>query len=184
MSADSASDVSGPVATITGIALASNRGIDVDLFADDRDERMPRDRVGDGLREPLAIDGQRGAGRHAARFGRAHDERAETPHLFLQQADGVIELVAAERIAADELGEAIGLVDGGGTDRPHLVERDRHAAATPPATPPREPASPPPTIVTPMSLVAHSTLPIREVPRIARSRSPRCCRGAAGRASW
>ena len=63
---------------------------------DDRDERMRVHRLGDRLREPLAIDRQRRAGRHAVRIGRAHHERAEPPHLLLQQADGVIELVAAE----------------------------------------------------------------------------------------
>ncbi len=104
-------------------------------------------------REPLAVDGQRRAGRHAALFGGAHDERSEPPHFFFQEADGVIELVAAEGVAADELGEPVGLVDGGRTDRPHLVERDRHAARG--RLPGRFAAGePPPTIVTGMSHVA------------------------------
>ena len=74
---------------------------------------MRRDRGGDALGELLAIDGQRGAGRHAHAIGDAHDQRAEPPHLLFEQADGVVELVAAEGIAADELGEPIGLVHGG-----------------------------------------------------------------------
>ena len=78
--------------------------------------------------EPLAIDGQRGAGRNASVLGRSHDERAEPPHLFLQQADGVIEFVAAERVAAHELGESIGFMYSGGSCRPHLVKRNGHAA--------------------------------------------------------
>ena len=63
-----------------------------------------------------------------ALVGRAHDQRAEPPHLLLQEADGVIELVAAEGIGADELGEPIGLVDRGRLHRPHLVEHDGDAA--------------------------------------------------------
>ena len=57
------------------------------------------------VEKSLAIDRKRGAGGHARRVGGAHHERAEPPHLFLEQADGVVELVAAERVAADELGE-------------------------------------------------------------------------------
>ena len=127
ISADSASDVSGPVAMITG-SRSLDSGIAVDLFANDGDQRMRGERLRDRLGEPLAIDRQRRAGRHAARLGGTHHERAEPPHLFFQQADGVVELVAAEGIAADELGEPIGLVHGGRTHRPHLVQRDRHAA--------------------------------------------------------
>ena len=80
------------------------------------------------LGKALAIDGERRAGRHAAGFGRPHHERAEAPHLLLQQADGVVELVAAKRVAAHEFGEPIGLVDGGRPRRPHLVQSDGHAA--------------------------------------------------------
>ena len=98
-----------------------------DLFADDGDQRVRSDLARDRLGEALAVHGERGAGRNAARFGRAHDERPEPAHFFLQQADRVIELVAAERVAAHELGEVIGLVDGGRTNRPHLVQCDGHA---------------------------------------------------------
>ena len=90
-----------------------------------------------GTREAFAIDGERRAGRHAVRIGRAHDERAEPPHLLLEQADGVIELVAAQRVGADQLGELIGLVDGRGAYRPHLVQDDAARRATRPARRPR-----------------------------------------------
>ena len=126
MSADSDSDVSGPVAMISG-NIDGSVGMRGDFLAHDGDQRMRRDRVGDRLREALAIDGQRRARRHAVRVGRAHDQRAEPPHLLLQEADGVIELVAAERVGADELGEPIGLVDRGRPHRPHLVEHHAHA---------------------------------------------------------
>ena len=112
---------------ITGGSRALDSGNRRDLAADDRDEGMARELVRHGPGEALAIDGQRGAGRHAAGLGRAHDERAEPPHLFLEQADGVVELVAAEGVAADELREPIGLVDGRRAHGPHLVQRDRHA---------------------------------------------------------
>ena len=126
MSAESESDVSGPVAMITG--PSSDRGNPWDLFAHERDARMRRDRIRHAAEKPLAIDGERGAGRHAGRVGGAHDDRAEPPHLLLQQTDRVIEFVAAKGIAADEFGELIGLVDRGGAHRPHLVNGDRHTA--------------------------------------------------------
>ena len=85
------------------------------------------ERARDLVGKALAVHGERGAGRHAAGLGGAHDERAEPPHLFLQEADRVIELVAAERVAADQLREAVGLVHGGRAHGPHFVQRDRHA---------------------------------------------------------
>ena len=97
------------------------------LFADDRNQRMTRQRRRDRVREPLAIDRERRAGGHAALLGRAHDERSEAPHLLFQETHGVVELVAAKRIAAHELGEAVGLVDSRRTHGPHLVERHRDA---------------------------------------------------------
>ena len=89
---------------------------------------MARDRLRDGLREALAIDGERGAGGNAGELGGPHDQRAQPPHLFLEEPDGVIELVAAERVAADQLRQPIGLVDQRRPDRTHLVQDHRHAA--------------------------------------------------------
>ena len=114
MSAESASDVSGPVATMTGdqpddalgMAGTSSRAM---VISGMRVECLS----GDALRKHHAIDGERRAGRHPRRIGGAHDERPEPTHLFFEQADGVIELVAAERIAADQFREAVGLVHGG-----------------------------------------------------------------------
>ena len=98
-----------------------------DLLADDRDERVARELAGDRVGEPLAVDGERGAGGYAARFCGLDDERPKPPHFFFEETHGVIELVAAERVAAHQLGEPIGFVDGRGTHRPHFVQRDRHA---------------------------------------------------------
>src|SRR5205814_10245510 len=89
---------------------------------------MGDDGVRDRLRKTLAIDSERGACRHATRFGSAHDQRAETSHLFLEKTDRVIQFVAAKRITADEFGELIGFVNGGWPHWPHFVQRDRNAS--------------------------------------------------------
>ena len=80
--------------------------------------------VGDGLRKTVAIDRQRRTGGDAMRIGRSQDQRTETPHFFFEQTYGVIELVTTKRVRADELRQAIGLVNGGRTNRPHLVQHD------------------------------------------------------------
>ena len=67
-------------------------------------------------------------GGHARDFGGVHHERIQPAHLLFQQSDRVVELVAAERVAADELGETVGLVDVGGPDGPHFVDGDGNAA--------------------------------------------------------
>ena len=107
-------------------------------------QRMRRDRAAVTLGgEPLAIDRQRGAGGHARRIGRAHHERAEPAHLLFEEADRVIELVAAEGVAADELGEPIGLVDRGrrgpGASRGAMTGTPREAACQAASLPARPP---------------------------------------------
>jgi acetylornithine deacetylase/succinyl-diaminopimelate desuccinylase-like protein len=47
-------------------------------------------------RKGVAIDRQGASGRDAHRVGDGHDVRAEATHLFLEQADRVVQLVAAE----------------------------------------------------------------------------------------
>ena len=85
----------------------------------------------DGLRhrarEQLAVDGQRSPCRHSRDIGGVHDERVEPAHFLFEQADGIVEFVAAERIAADQLREPIRLVDFSRPHRPHLVDGDRNA---------------------------------------------------------
>src|SRR6266851_329692 len=61
---------------------------------------------------------------------RAPHQRAQPPHLLVQQPDRVVlAVVGAERVGADELGEAFGLVRLGHAHRPHLVEHDGNAPA-------------------------------------------------------
>ena len=98
-----------------------------DFLAHDGDQRVAVNRVGDRLREAVAIDRQRGARGDAMLVRGAHDQGSEPAHLLLQETDGVIELVAAEGVRADQLGEPIGLVHLGGSHRAHLVDDGRYA---------------------------------------------------------
>ena len=142
MSAESDADVNGPVAMIHTSPRRRRRESPAISPRSMVMRGCACDRGGHAFGELVAIDGQRRARGHAHAIGHAHHERAEPPHLFLQQADGVVELVAAKGIAADQLGEPVGLVDGGRRDGPHLVQHDRHAqdaachAASLPARPP------------------------------------------------
>ena len=92
-----------------GILFSRNR---LDAHPHDLDARVRRELLSDKAREALAVDGERTARRHASRVRRCHDERAETAHLLLEDADGVLKTRAAQRIAADELGEVRRLVRG------------------------------------------------------------------------
>ena len=99
-----------------------------DLAARERDQRMGFQRRRHRGGKAVAVDRQRAARRDLVAIRRAHDERAEPAHLLMQQADGIVRgVVGAERIGADQLGIAVGLVRGGRPLRPHLVQRDRHA---------------------------------------------------------
>src|SRR5688572_29316846 len=62
------------------------------------------------------------------------DQRAEAAHLFLQQADGVIELVTPEGVRADKLREIISAMNRGRLPWPHLVQ---HHVDAPPGRLPR-----------------------------------------------
>ena len=95
--------------------------------------------------KPVAVDRERAAGRHLMGVALRHDERAEAAHLLVQQADRVgLGVVRAERVGADELGEAVGLVGVGAADGPHLVQDDRNAGSAI-CQAASEPARPPPT---------------------------------------
>ena len=126
MSAERSPDVSGPVAMMSG-DISPGDGI--------RGTARRSTRIS-GCDSIAAVTPAANASRSTAsaapagtrtRSATRHHQRSEPAHLLLQQADGVVELVAAKRIAADELGQPIRLVHRGRHDRPHLVDRHRHA---------------------------------------------------------
>ena len=76
----------------------------------------------------VAVDRERAAGRHLMGVGAAHDNRAHRPHLAMQDADGVGRgVVGAERVRADELGEAAGVMGGRSAHGAHFVKHDGNA---------------------------------------------------------
>ncbi len=109
MASASGAEVRGPVATMTlphsagGRPAISPRSISI--------SGMVVQRLGDGGRKAVAVDRQRAAGRHLVGVGRAHDQRAQPAHFGVQQADRVVGgIVGAERVGADQFGQALGAV--------------------------------------------------------------------------
>jgi hypothetical protein len=104
------------------------RGDGAHFLADQRDQRVLAHRARDPFRKTLAIDRERSARRHPHLVGHPHHQRAEPTHFFFQEPDGVVEFVAAERVAADEFREVGRAVHLGGAHRPHLVDGHRNAS--------------------------------------------------------
>ena len=122
----SGAEVRGPVATMT--LRQSARRQAVDFGAADLDPGVVVERPGDGGGKSVAVDRQRAAGGHLVGVGATHDQRAEAAHFGMQQPDRVIGgVVRAERIGADQFGEAVGAVRFGHPMRAHLVQH--HADA-------------------------------------------------------
>lgn len=70
------------------------------------------------------------ARRHLVLVGGAQDQRAELPHLPVQQANRVaLRVVGAERVEAHQLGEPRADMRLGAAHRPHFVQSDRHPGA-------------------------------------------------------
>ncbi len=116
----------GPVATMT---LSQSSGGSATSPRSSVIERMRFERRRHRGGKAVAVDRQRAARRHLVGIGRAHDQRAEPAHFLVQQADRVVRgIVGAERVRADQLRIAAGLVRGGAALGPHLVQRHRHAA--------------------------------------------------------
>ena len=128
MAADSAGEVSGPVATMT---LSHSAG--------GRPATSPRSMVISGCspsrrvtsaEKLIAIDGQRPAGRQLVGIARRHDQRARAPHLLVQQADGVgLGIVGAEAVGADQLGSPSVLCASVWRCGAHLVQHHGQAGA-------------------------------------------------------
>ncbi len=94
------------------------------LARDDADPRVRGDPLVRQAREHLAVHRQRGAGGHPRLIRDGEQERAEPAQLVLEQAVRVAEVGGLEGVAADELGQAAGLVGRRGHRRAHLVELD------------------------------------------------------------
>ena len=126
MASASGAEVRGPVATMT---LPQSAGGRPAISArSDLDQGMVVQRLGDGGGKSVAVHRQRAAGGHLIGVGGAHDQRAQPAHLGVQQADGVVGgVVGAERIGADEFGEAVGAVGLGHPHRAHLVQDHANA---------------------------------------------------------
>jgi len=80
------------------------------------------DGKGDFGGEDFAIDGEGVAAGDAGLVGAAEDEGGEAAELLLEEPGGGGFLLGFEGIAADEFGEAIGLVGGGGAGGAHFIE--------------------------------------------------------------
>ncbi len=87
------------------------------------------DRLRHAAGEEAAVHREGAARGHPHRVGHPHDERAQPPHLLLEEAGGLVEGVAAEAVRADELGEVARPVHRRPSPRPHLVEVDPDPAA-------------------------------------------------------
>ena len=99
-----------------------------DFGAVDLDQRMVVQGPGDGCGKPVAVDRQRAARGHLVGVGGTHDQRSQPAHFRMQQADSVVGgVVGAERVGADELGQAFGAVRFGHPQRAHLVQDDANA---------------------------------------------------------
>jgi len=117
------------------VACEGARGNDHDRAARKRGQFLPPDlnaRVAfDGRAhfggKNLAIHGERLASRHASGGGRSKQERSEPSKFLLEEPGRAGNLFAFQRVAANQLGEPIGLVSGGGAGRPHLVQFDSEA---------------------------------------------------------
>src|SRR5687768_12239037 len=88
---------------------------------------MRRDDLGHAARELVAVHGERGSGGNFGFVGNAKENRSKSAHLGLQQTVRVSEILALERIGADQLGKAIGLMRRCAAHGPHLDQADRMA---------------------------------------------------------
>src|SRR5882672_8909532 len=82
----------------------------------------------DRFREDNAIDGERAPAGDARLVRGLEHDAAEQPHFSLEQAVRVHRFDRFEGVAADQLGQGLGLMRRGHPDWAHLVQR--HADAT------------------------------------------------------
>ena len=97
----------------------------VDFLANDRNERMPANHLGDASRKLAAVDRERTSCWQLMRIGGGQDEGIETPHFAMQNANRArLRIVGAKGIRTDEFGEVSCLMRRRLAHRPHLVNHD------------------------------------------------------------
>jgi hypothetical protein len=80
------------------------------------------------LREGIAVNGERTAGRQAVCLGGRHDQPARLPHLPVQETNGIpFVIVRAEGVRADHLGKVAGAMGEGRDLGAHFMDMDAHA---------------------------------------------------------
>ncbi len=111
-----AGEVRGPVARMVEPQVGRRRR--ADLAGLEPHQGMGLQPLGHRIGEAVAVDRQRPAGGHLVLVGGGEDQRAHRAHLGVQQAHRIVlPVVGAERVGADQLGEAAGLVHGRGGPR-------------------------------------------------------------------
>jgi len=101
-----------------------------DLAAVDLDQRLGLEACGDLGGKTHTVDRQGAAGGQAVGVAGRHDQRAQSAHLGVQQADSIVlGVIGAERVGADQLRQAVGHVGLGAARRAHLVQHHGHARA-------------------------------------------------------
>ena len=92
------------------------------------DPRAAADAFRDPPGKALAIHRQRAACGHAGRVRRREDERIHPAQFFFKKADGVLQPVAPQGVAANQLGKVRIVVGGGEFFGLHLHQSHGHAA--------------------------------------------------------
>ena len=98
------------------------------LLGDDRDIRVAADALRHHTGKAVAVDGKAAARLDACGVGALQDEAPEPPQLFLEQADGIFQPVAAQGVGADKLRKIRAVVRRGHFYRLHLGQADAKAA--------------------------------------------------------
>ena len=99
-----------------------------DLALCDGDIRVAPDLLRDHARKAVAVDCQRAARLDAVCLRALQDQASQPPQLLLQQADRILQPVAAQGIRAHQLGKIRAVVRGRHFLRLHLHERHMDAA--------------------------------------------------------
>ena len=100
-----------------------------DFVAAEVDQRFGGDGAGDLFGEEVAIHGEGVPAGDAGLLGGLEQERIEAAEFLLEEPGGGVDALALQRVAADEFGETIGLVRGGGARGTHFVEDAGDTAA-------------------------------------------------------